>query len=71
MLLEPADAYRLLRQRIASAGTQRAYADSIGISPQFLSDILMARRELPEAILADLNLRRVVRYQQKDTANGG
>lgn len=69
-LLEPAEVYGLLRSRIQAAGSQRAYAARIGISAQFLSDALMARREIPNAVLADLGLRRVVRYQQKDMARG-
>jgi hypothetical protein len=70
-LLKAVDVYGLLRERIAAAGSQRAYATRVGISPQFLSDVLMARSEPSAAILADLGLQRVVRYIRKDTVNAG
>lgn len=73
-LIEPVDAYRLLRAAIAHAGSQASYARKVGISPQFLSDVLHGTRDIPVAVLTDLGLVRVTRYRRRkqgDTANAG
>ncbi len=71
-LMEPLEAYRLLAAAITRAGSQAAYARKVGISPQFLSDALHGRRDIPLPVLTDLGLVRVTRYRRKgDTANAG
>jgi hypothetical protein len=54
--------YARLRDAIQAAGSQQAFARSIGISPTYLSDVLNARREPGDAILRALGLRKQVRY---------
>ncbi|HAM40183.1 MAG TPA: transcriptional regulator [Candidatus Omnitrophica bacterium] len=49
-----------LHRAIAVYGSQRAAAKTLGISPQYLCDVLMERREPAGKLLTSLNLRRVV-----------
>lgn len=70
-LLDQPGAYGLLRQAIAAAGSQAAYAVKVGISATFLSDALNGRKEIPVAVLTDLGLQRVVRYRRKEVAANG
>jgi DNA-binding phage protein len=70
-MLEPVDAYALLRQAVERAGSQAAYARKVGISPQFLNDALQSRREIPPPVLRDLGLVRITRYLRKEPKIGG
>ena len=68
------DVYAAMRSRIGAAGSQVAYAGRIGVSPQFLSDVLNGRRDVPAAVLTDLGLRRITRFvrvSNEDTSNVG
>ena len=53
-----------LRKLIESA-SQIDVAKRLGISPQYLSDVLNERRQPGKKILDGLGLRRVVTYQRK------
>lgn len=50
------------------AGSQKAFADKIGVSPQYVSDVLHHRREPGDSILDGLSLRKVVYYESKEAA---
>ncbi len=52
----------LLRARAEKAGSQRALAERLGVTPAYLSDVLQGRREPGPKILAALGLRRVEMY---------
>lgn len=52
------DVLVILCRAIARAGSQDAWAREIGISPQYLSDMLHGRRELSDAVLAPVGLAR-------------
>ena len=53
-----------LKSEIEIAGSQKAFAARLGISEQYLTDILKRRREPGEKILKPLGLRRVVTYER-------
>lgn len=53
-----------LRRECREAGGQSAWAKAHGVSPQYVCDVLNARREPGDMILAALGLRRVVRYAE-------
>jgi hypothetical protein len=53
-----------MRKRIERAGSQQAWARQVGISPQYLCDVLMARRDVPDKVLAALGYVRVVTYRR-------
>lgn len=57
-----AEVFGAIRKACRAAGSQSAWAASIGISPQYLSDVINCRREPGKAILSALGLRRVVAY---------
>ena len=53
----------LLQKRVSERGTQKAVAVDLGVSEQYLSDVLNGRREPGEAMLEALGLERVVTYR--------
>jgi len=63
-LLRTAQVYARLQDAIDAAGGQKAWAEANGMTPQHLNDVLMARRDISEIVLASLGLRRVVRYSE-------
>ena len=50
-----------LRRAVAVKGSQRAVAAKLGVSPQYLCDVLKGRREPAGKLLKALNVRRVVK----------
>jgi DNA-binding transcriptional regulator YdaS (Cro superfamily) len=54
------DAIKELEKHVKRAGSQKDAASVLGISPQYLNDLLLGRREASEAILQKLGLRRVI-----------
>lgn len=57
-----------LREMVSRA-TQKAVADQLGFSQQYLSDVLHGRKEPGAKILDALGLERVITYRRK--RNGG
>ena len=53
-----------IRVEIAHAGSQDAAAKRLGISPQYLCDVLRGRREPGKKLLDALGYRRLVVYEQ-------
>ena len=51
-------------ERRLKGRTQKALADELGISPAYLSDILLKKREAGPQVLDALGLTRVVTYQR-------
>lgn len=47
-------------------GSQKKAAQRLGISPQYLNDILRGRREISEAVAAKYGLRRVVIFEKME-----
>lgn len=53
---------KILRARIETEGSQMAVARNLGVSPQYLSDVLRRQRSPGEKILEPLGLKRQVFY---------
>ncbi|MEO9787543.1 MAG: transcriptional regulator [Aurantimonas coralicida] len=53
----------LLRQACADAGSQQAWATANGVSPQYVGDVLLGRREPGDKILDGLGVRKIVTYE--------
>ena len=56
------DAFKLLKEAVALAGSQRAFARAHGFSPAFLNDVLQRRRGISDAICRALRIERHVTY---------
>lgn len=56
-----------LRAAVAAAGSQRAYAEQIGVSQTYLSDVLTGNRTPGEKILTALGLEAVMMYRAIDS----
>lgn len=54
----------LLRRECAKAGNQAAWAKAHDVSPAYVSDVLMRRREPGDAILRPLGLERITSYRR-------
>ena len=55
--------YANLRKAIADAGGQSAWAKQVGLTPSYVNDVLLGRRDPGPAVLAALGLRRVISYE--------
>lgn len=55
--LQEADFMGQLRSQLRALGSQKAMAKHLGISPQYLSDLLHERREPSDRILKHFGLR--------------
>ncbi|MCJ2081538.1 transcriptional regulator [Methylobacterium sp. J-090] len=54
------DVVSLLRDAVAQSGGQRAWAESVGVSPSDVSSVLSGRRAAGRAILAALGITTVL-----------
>lgn len=50
----------MLARHVKRAGNQKEAAKALGISAQYLNDLIQGRREPSDAVLEKLNLRRVI-----------
>ena len=64
-MLTEQDVMDRLRAAVAAAGSQKAYAEQIGVSQSYLSDVLVGNRTPGEKILVALNLEAVMMYREK------
>ena len=55
-----ADPVKALRRLVKTLGTQRAAAAGLGISVNYMSDLINGRRDCSDRILAKLQLKRVI-----------
>lgn len=62
------DVRQMLRDKSDGAGSQKALAAQLGVSPQYLGDVLNGKREPGESILEALGLRKVACYAHADKA---
>lgn len=58
------DVVMILKRETDKAGSQKAYAAAIGVSAQYLSEVLAGTRAPGEKILKALGLRKIVVYIQ-------
>lgn len=56
----PMDVLKVLARHVKRAGNQKEAAKALGISAQYLNDLIQGRREPSDAVLEKLNLRRVI-----------
>ena len=52
----PMDIIRVLKRHVKEAGSQKAAAEQLGISAQYLNDLLRGRREPSDSVLEKLGL---------------
>lgn len=64
-MLTEQDVLDRLRAVVTAAGSQKAYAEQIGVSQTYLSDVLTGNRAPGEKILVALRLEAVLMYQEK------
>lgn len=63
LYLDSLEVCQRLSVACSKAGGQKAWAQTVGVSPSYVNDVLNARREPGQAILDALGLVRVVRYR--------
>jgi hypothetical protein len=56
-----------LAENCRIAGSQTAYAAAVGVSKQYINDVLNRRRDPGEKLLDGMKMERIVRYQYKMT----
>ena len=54
------DVIQELQKRVERAGSQKQAAEELGISPQYLNDLLQERRGASDNVLEKLGLKRIV-----------
>lgn len=63
-VLDPIDMFRIVRTTIrAKYGNQRCFAETVGVSPQYVSDMLSGRSPITPAVLQACGLRRREVYE--------
>ena len=62
-LLSVQDACDRLRIAVQEAGSQKAFAEKHGLSPQYVNDVFTGRRDPSGKILTALGLVRVVQFR--------
>ncbi len=55
----------VLRVACERAGSQAAWAREVGLSPQYVTDVLVGRRRPTDHVLSLLGLRRIERFAWK------
>ncbi len=56
----------MVRIAVIAEGSQKAFARRVGLSEQYLVDVLKERRAIPTKILEFLGLERVISYKRAD-----
>lgn len=51
-----------LKKAIKDDGSQAAYAERLGLSEQYISDVVRGKRSIGGRILKDLNYTKITRY---------
>lgn len=58
-----------IRAACDKAGGQKAWADAVGLSAVYISDVIGKRREPGQSVLNALGLEKVVSYRRKGKAD--
>ena len=58
--MKQVDPLERLTEMAKNAGTKKALATKLGMRAPYLSDIMNARRDVPDSLLARIGLRRVI-----------
>jgi hypothetical protein len=65
IILRIMDVVRILERRVLAAGSQKRAAFELGISAQYLNDLLQGRRDFSDNLLEKLGLeRKIVRMSR-------
>jgi DNA-binding transcriptional regulator YdaS (Cro superfamily) len=64
MAIERESLYAVLYGVVRTYGTQKKAAHALGVSQQYLTDVLHGRREIGATLLSALGYRKVVLYEQ-------
>lgn len=64
--ITPDDAIELIEDLITELGTRSKAADALGISPQYLSDIMSGARAISDNVARKLGYSKVVYYEKQD-----
>lgn len=70
-MLTQADMRNILRHRCEEAGGQGKFAESIGISPQYLSDILNGKRAIGAMLAGKIGYERKIVFTPCDNTRSG
>lgn len=54
-----------LKEQAVKAGSQKALAKELGVSQQYLGDVISEKREPGKKVLDALKLRKVIRYESE------
>ena len=54
-----------LKEQAVKAGSQKALAEELGVSSQYLGDVISEKREPGKKILSALKLRKVIKYESE------
>lgn len=65
LLITHPEILHLLKAYVSVQGSQKFAAKSLGVSEQFLSDVLRCKREVSEKLASKLGYRRSVRFRKK------
>lgn len=59
--IHPSEVMRKLRTFVEECGSQHLAASVFGVSPQYLSKVILGQREIGPRLLGKLHIRRTVR----------
>ncbi|OUJ16503.1 hypothetical protein HK28_12585 [Acetobacter sp. DsW_063] len=63
-LLDSVDAFRIIREEISKYANQRIFAEKVGVTPQYLSDMINGRKPLSDVVLRSCKIRRKVYFER-------
>jgi predicted transcriptional regulator len=58
------EVYTLIRTAITNAGSQKAFAQQAGVSPQYICDIVNGRLDPADKILKAVGVRKKIVYEE-------
>ena len=65
--LDRMDVFRILRETIKGKyGNQRTFAERMGCTPQYVSDVMNGRRDIPAAFLKACGVRQITYFTRED-----
>ena len=65
--LDRMDVFRILRNTIRSKYVnQRTFAERMGCTPQYVSDVMNGRRDIPAAFLKACGVRQITYFTRED-----
>lgn len=62
-MLTEAEMLAVIEKRMKESATQKALADEIGVSPQYINDVIRGRREISNELAKKFGFRRRVVFE--------